>query len=225
MDHILIIEDDERVSELIARGLKEKKYETTIAYTGELGKSLALANQYDLIIIDIILPGIDGLKLCSQLRELNAEIPIIMLTALGTTDNKVNGFDAGANDYLVKPFDFRELYARIKALLKRTQKSNSLSSKILKIADLELNLKTKMVYRASEEIQLTPKEFKLLEYLLLNQGRVISRDEIAKEVWDTEFDTRTNFIDVYINYLRKKIDKGFDQKLIHTRSGMGFIIK
>jgi DNA-binding response OmpR family regulator len=223
--HILIIEDDQRLSELIQRGLEEQGFVTALAYDGLSGKKLALQNNYDLIITDIILPKIDGLDLCKQIRESKPDIPIIMLTALGTTDDKVEGFDAGADDYLVKPFEMRELLVRIRALLKRHHKTANNSGNILKYSELEMNLHTKIVKRNETEINLTPKEFKLLEYMLLNPERVLSRVEIAEKVWDTHFDTGTNFIDVYINYLRKKIDKNFDKKLIHTKSGMGFILK
>lgn len=224
--NILIIEDDPRVAELIQRGLEEQGFAPTLAYDGLSGKKLALQYHYDLIITDIILPKMDGLDLCKQIREIKPDTPIIMLTALGTTDDKVEGFDAGADDYLVKPFEMRELLVRIRALLKRNIKTaNNYSSNILKYADLELNLHTKIVKRSGKEISLTAKEFKLLEYLLKNPERVLSRLEIAEKVWDTHFDTDTNFIDVYINYLRKKIDREFDKKVIHTKSGMGFILK
>ncbi|NBA75591.1 response regulator [Emticicia sp. ODNR4P] len=222
---ILVIEDDLRVSELIKRGLEEQGFSATVAYDGVMGKKLALQHPYELIITDIILPKMDGLELCKHLREANLEIPIIMLTALGTTDDKLEGFDAGADDYLVKPFEIRELMARIRVLLKRQSKTSQTFSNLLKYDDLELNLQNKTVKRGEIDINLTPKEFKLLEYLLQNPERVLSRTEIAEKVWDTHFDTGTNFIDVYINYLRKKIDKGFEKKLIHTKSGMGFILK
>ena len=225
MMDILVIEDDLRVSELIKRGLEEQGFSATVAYDGVMGKKLALQHPYELIITDIILPKMDGLELCKQLREANLEIPIIMLTALGTTDDKLEGFDAGADDYLVKPFEIRELMARIRVLLKRQSKTPQTFSNLLKYDDLELNLQNKTVKRGDVDINLTPKEFKLLEYLLQNPERVLSRTEIAEKVWDTHFDTGTNFIDVYINYLRKKIDKGFEKKLIHTKSGMGFILK
>jgi two-component system copper resistance phosphate regulon response regulator CusR len=225
MVHILIIEDDKRVSELIQRGLQEQGYQTSLAYDAEVGQKMIYAHSFDLLIMDIILPGINGIDLCKQVREMSPAIPIIMLTALGTTDDKLEGFDAGADDYLVKPFDFRELHARIKALLKRKKGAEVEPVAMLRIADLEMDLKTKRVLRAGEEISLTPKEFKLLEYMLRNQGRVLSRGEIADKVWETTFDTGTNFIDVYINYLRKKVDKSFPVKLIHTRPGMGFILQ
>ena len=222
---ILVIEDDQRVAELIQRGLTEHGFIPTLAYDGLSGKKLALNNQYDLIITDIILPKLDGLDLCKEIRQIKPDLPIIMLTALGTTNDKVEGFDAGADDYLTKPFEMRELLVRIRALLKRSNATINNIGFILKYADLEMNLQTKNVVRNKTEINLTPKEFKLLEYMLQNSERVLSRTEIAEKVWDTLFDTGTNFIDVYINYLRKKIDKNFDKKLIHTRSGMGFILK
>jgi DNA-binding response OmpR family regulator len=222
---ILIIEDDLRVAELLQRGLKEHGFTPTLAYDGISGKKLALQNDYDLIITDIILPKMDGIDLCKFIRQSKPNMPIIMLTALGTTDDKVEGFDAGADDYLVKPFEMRELIARIRALLNRSDNSNNSSVTILNYADLEMNLHTKMVKRNGQDISLTPKEFKLLEYMLQNPERVLSRTEIAEKVWDTHFDTGTNFIDVYINYLRRKIDREFEHKLIHTKSGMGFVLK
>lgn len=222
---ILIIEDDQRVAGLIKRGLEEQGFDTSLAYDGLSGKKLALQNPYDLIITDIVLPKIDGLDLCMQIRESKPDTPIIMLTALGTTDDKVEGFDAGADDYLVKPFEMRELLVRIRALLKRNNRAANSTGFILSFSDLEMNLHTKIVKRNGQEINLTPKEFKLLEYMMQHPERVLSRTEIAEKVWDTHFDTGTNFIDVYINYLRKKIDKDFDSKLIHTKSGMGFILK
>lgn len=224
MPKILIVEDDTRVAELLKRGLDEEGFETQVAYDGEMGKKLSLYNTYDLVITDIILPKISGIDLCLSIRKNNPGLPIIMLTALGTTDDKVDGFDAGADDYLVKPFDFRELLVRIRALLKRSSNATNFTDKFT-YHDLELNYNTKTIKRAGKEISLTPKEFKLLEYMMLNSERVLSRTEIAEKVWNTHFDTGTNFIDVYINYLRKKIDKDFDTKLIHTKSGMGFILK
>jgi two-component system copper resistance phosphate regulon response regulator CusR len=223
--HILVIEDEQRVAELIKKGLEEHGFQITLAYDGEMGKKLSLSKEFDLILMDIILPKINGIDLCKEIRSARPDIPIIMLTALGTTDDKVEGFDAGANDYLVKPFDFRELHARIRALTNRVQNNNTFNQGfILRFADLEMNLQTKIVTRNNELIELTPKEFRLLEYMMKNAQRVLSRTEIAEKVWDT-FDSGTNFIDVYINYLRKKIDKNFSNKLIHTKPGMGFIFK
>jgi len=225
MNNILIIEDEQRVANLIKQGLEEQGFITTVANDGETGKQLAIVNHYDIIITDIILPRMNGIDLCREVRLQKPTVPIIMLTALGTTDDKVEGFDAGADDYLVKPFDLRELHVRIRALLKRNQNNNNLQGFILKYAGLELNLNTKIVKRDDKEISLTPKELKLLEYMMQNPERVLSRTEIAEQVWDTTFDTGTNFIDVYINYLRKKVDKDFETKLIHTKPGLGFIFK
>jgi two-component system, OmpR family, copper resistance phosphate regulon response regulator CusR len=223
---ILVIEDEERVALPIKRGLEELGFATTIAADGTTGTKMALSGSFDLIITDILLPGTNGIELCRTIRGEFPDIPIIMLTALGTTDDKVEGFDSGANDYLVKPFDFRELYVRIRELLKRRPAAGETAKKILLSAgSLEMNTRTMIVKRGEQEINLTRKEFKLLEYMLNNQGRVLSRAEIAEHVWETVFDTGTNFVDVYINYLRKKIDKGFDKKLIHTRPGIGFILK
>lgn len=225
MMRILIIEDDLRVAELLQRGLEEHGFTTTIAYDGISGKKLALQNVYDLIITDIILPKMDGIDICKYVRQAKPDTPIIMLTALGTTDDKIDGFDAGADDYLVKPFEMRELVARMRVLLSRNTKAQINQRVVLKFEDLEMNRHSKMVKRNGQNIHLTPKEFKLLEFMLQNPQRVLSRTEIAEKVWDTHFDTGTNFIDVYINYLRKKIDREFEHKLIHTKSGMGFVLK
>ena len=224
MSRILIIEDEERVANLIRQGLEEQGFVTTVASDGLSGKELAIANHFDVIITDIILPKMNGIDLCREIRLQKPDVPIIMLTALGTTDDKVEGFDAGADDYLVKPFDLRELHVRIRVLMKRNQNNNH-QSFVLKYAGLEMNLHTKIVKRDDVEISLTPKELKLLEYMMQNPERVLSRTEIAEQVWGTTFDTGTNFIDVYINYLRKKIDKDFEEKLIHTKPGLGFIFK
>jgi DNA-binding response OmpR family regulator len=221
---ILVIEDEQRVATLIKRGLEEHGYVVDVAFDGEKAKSMAFSKTYDLIITDIILPSVNGIDLCKEIRSAYPHLPIIMLTALGTTDDKVEGFDAGADDYLVKPFDFRELHARIKVLLKRKENITE-DNGILNYADLEMNLKTKSVKRAGKAIDLTPKEFKLLQFMMQNPERVLSRAEIAEKVWATHFDTGTNFIDVYINYLRKKVDKDFPTRLIQTKSGMGFIFK
>ena len=225
MQQILLIEDEQRIAELIKRGLEEQGFDITVAYDGLMGEKLAILNNYDLVITDIILPNINGIELCKLIKSIKPDMPIIMLTALGTTDDKVEGFDAGADDYLVKPFELRELYVRIRVLLKRLNNKPNAQGFILKYADIEFNLHTKIVKRNGKEIQLTPKEMKLLEYMMQNTERVLSRVEIAEKVWETTFDTGTNFIDVYINYLRKKIDKDFDTKLIHTKPGLGFIFK
>ncbi|MGV0756729.1 response regulator transcription factor [Empedobacter brevis] len=222
--HILVVEDDQRMSELIQRGLEEAGFEVTVVYDGEMALKLALRIAYDLIVSDIILPKLDGLDFCQEIKKYKPFLPVIMLTALGTTDDKVEGFDAGADDYMVKPFEMRELIARIGVLSKRNINYTS-KLFLLKYDTLEMNLHTKIVKREEKEIDLTPKEFRLLQYMLENNERVLPRSEIAEKVWDTHFDTGTNFIDVYINYLRNKIDKQFETKLIHTKSGQGFILK
>lgn len=220
---VLVVEDDIRVAELLQRSLQTQNYLVDIAYDGDMGKKLALQNSYSLVITDVILPKLGGVELCKELKNVMPDLPIIMLTALGTTDDKVEGFDAGADDYLVKPFELRELYVRIRAVLKRLKASSS--SAVLQYADLHMDLNLKQFSRNNQVIHLTPKEFSLMQYLIQNAERVLSRAEISKNVWDTNFDTGTNFIDVYINYLRKKIDTDSNNKLIHTRSGMGFILK
>jgi two-component system copper resistance phosphate regulon response regulator CusR len=222
---ILVIEDEKRAAQLIKKGLEEQGFDVQVAYDGPSGKNLALSHSFDLLVIDILLPNLSGLEVCKQIRSLQPQLPIIMLTALGTTDDKVEGFDAGANDYLVKPFDFRELYVRIRALIHRGKPNPAQpQNPVLKYADLELNQKEKSAKRGHKEIELTPREFKLLEYMIRHAERVLSRMELAENVWNTQ-NTRTNFIDVYMNYLRKKIDSDFPNKLIHTRSGTGFILK
>ena len=222
---VLIVEDDDRVAEVIRRGLEEQGFQTVLAYDGITGKKLAMQNEFDFVITDIILPKLNGIDLCREIRQMLPEIPIIMLTALGTTDDKIEGFDAGADDYLVKPFEMRELIVRMRVLIKRNFRSTEPVGFMIHFADLEMNIHTKTVKRGEQDIHLTAKEFKLLEFMMQNPGRVLSRTEIAEKVWDTNFDTGTNFIDVYINYLRKKIDKDFEHKLIHTKLGMGFILK
>lgn len=226
MTRILVIEDEQRVAELLKAGLEDSGYQVSVAFDGEMGLRLFRTSEFDLVISDIILPKMNGFELTKEVRQLNPDIPVLMLTALGTTDDKLDGFDAGADDYMVKPFDFRELDARIKVLLKRkVATSQVVQSQALNYADLRIDLQTKSVYREGQEIKLTPKEFNLLVYMMENPERVLSRTEIADKVWNTHFDTGTNFIDVYINYLRKKIDRDFPIKLIHTKPGMGFILR
>jgi DNA-binding response OmpR family regulator len=222
---ILVIEDEKRVADLVRRALEDEDYIVQLAYDGHSGKALALQHDYDLLIIDIVVPGIDGISVCKEVRREKPDIPIILLTALGAVDDKVEGLDAGADDYMVKPIEFRELLARIRSVIKRRGRQTLTSAAVLRLADLEVNPGTFVVTRGGSEIQLSPKEFKLLLYMMQNTGRVLTRAEIAQNVWETTFDTGTNFIDVYINYLRKKIDKDRAVKLIHTRPGIGFIFK
>lgn len=221
---ILVIEDEARTVQLIKQGLEEQQWEVDVAYDGLIGLQLATRNTYTIIISDIILPGISGLDLCRKLREKGVASPILLLTALGTTDDKIVGLDAGADDYLVKPFEFRELMARIRALTRRNIGSIQ-TENVLKIADLEMDLDAKTVMRQGKEILLTAKEFLLLEYFIRHQGRVISKVELAEKIWDVTFDTGTNVIEVYVNFLRKKIDKDFSIKLLHTQIGMGYVMK
>lgn len=218
----MIVEDEPKVASFIKKGLEENSYEAEIAYDGISGEKLAHMYKYDLFILDVIIPGISGLDLCRKVKLLNSNVPVLMLTALGTTDDKILGFDAGADDYLVKPFEFRELLARVKVLLKKVTQSNGISNK-LTVGDLELDLDKKVARRSSTYIDLTAKEFSLLEYFMRNSGRVLSRIDIAEKVWDIRFDSGTNVVDVYVNFLRKKIDKGYDKKLIHTRVGFGYV--
>jgi len=220
---ILIIEDEPKVAGFIKKGLEESNFAAEIAFDGVTGKAMALSNKYDLIILDINLPLLNGFILCRLIRENDIQIPILMLTALGGVEEKVKGFNYGADDYLLKPFEFAELIARINALLKRT-KFNITPGRILTVADMELNRDKKTVVRAGKTIELSVKEFSLLEYLMINKGRVISRFELTDKVWGIDFDTGTNVVDVYINYLRKKMDTGFAVKLIHTRTGYGYTL-
>ncbi|MFI5151294.1 MAG: response regulator transcription factor [Bacteroidia bacterium] len=221
---ILVIEDERRVASFIRKGLEEDGFQVDVAYDGLIGKRMALASVYDLIILDINLPQINGYEVCKEIRNHNSSVPIIMLTAMGTMEDKLEGFDSGSDDYMVKPFEFKELLARVRVFLKRSG-SHSTSSNILRLADLEMNMDSKSVKRSGEVIDLTAKEFQLLEFLLRNKNKVVSRAEIAEKVWEITFDSGTNIIDVYVNFLRNKIDKNRSPKLIHTQVGMGYIIK
>jgi two-component system copper resistance phosphate regulon response regulator CusR len=231
---ILVVEDETKVAEVLKRGLVEAGYETDVAYDGQIGLRLAKSGSYDLIVLDVNLPLLNGLELCKQLREKDELTPVLMLTALGMSDDIVAGLEAGADDYLPKPFRFNELYARIKALTRRrsvqtlqaaaTDSATPAEEKLV-LADLEIDFDAREVKRAGKLLQLTAKEYALLEYLARNAGRVRSRLEIAEAVWGLNFETGTNFIDVYINYLRNKIDKPFTPKLIHTITGFGYVLK
>jgi two-component system, OmpR family, copper resistance phosphate regulon response regulator CusR len=221
---ILVVEDEPKLASFVKKGLEEQKCEVDLAYDGQIGRTMALTNAYDVIVLDVNIPHLNGLDLAQAIRSEQVKTPILMLTAMGSVDDKLSGFEAGADDYLVKPFEFRELMARIRALHKRSP-DGSLTTNILRIADLELNLNEKVARRGNKRIDLTAKEFGLLEFLMRNRGRVVSRVDIAERVWDIHFDTGTNVIDVYVNFLRKKIDKEFPTKLIHTVIGMGYIMK
>jgi DNA-binding response OmpR family regulator len=222
---ILVIEDEHNVAAFIQQGLLEAGYEVFLAYDGQQGIALLQQKEIDLVILDIILPGPDGRAIARNIRELGYEnLPIIMLTALGTTENVVKGLDSGGDDYLVKPFKFKELLARIRALTRRNGSAVA-SHKKLVVQDLELDNEAKVVRRAGNEIQLTSTEFRLLEFLLKNKNKVLSRIDILEKVWDINFNLGTNVVDVYVNYLRNKIDKGYSPKLIQTVIGMGYVIK
>lgn len=221
---ILVIEDEVKVASFIRDGLDSLGHVVDVAYDGQMGEKLALKNNYQVVILDIIIPVINGLEVCKRIKAARPGVPILMLTALGTTDDKVTGFDAGADDYLVKPFEFRELIARINALTRRPGDKVS-QADVLRVADLELDRSLKVARRGGKTIELTAKEFGLLEYFMVNKGKVLSRPAIAEKVWDITFDTGTNVVDVYVNILRKKIDKDFENKLIHTRVGLGYIFK
>lgn len=219
---ILLVEDEKKIANFIERGLKEEHYIVDVASDGEKGLYLADINPYDLIILDLILPYKDGLTICKELRSKKINTPILMLTAKDGLRDKVVGLDSGADDYLTKPFAFEELLARLRALLRRKRIDKVTT---LKVADLELDQLTHKVKRAGKEITLTSKEYILLEYLMLNANQVVTRTMISEHVWNENFDSFTNVIDVYINYLRNKIDKGFKKQLMHTIRGTGYILK
>ena len=230
---ILVVEDEVKVSEVLKRGLTEAGYEVTTAFDGETGLNNALQEKFDLVLLDINLPKMNGLEVCKRLREKDEITPVLMLTALGMSDDIVTGLEAGADDYLPKPFRFNELYARIKALTRRrvitggpdSSAQNPGKTVVFVLEDLSIDFEAKQVKREGKLIQLTAKEYSLLEYLARNVGKVRSRQEIAESVWGLDFETGTNFIDVYINYLRNKIDKPFSKKLIHTVTGFGYMLK
>ena len=222
---ILLVEDEQKIADTLKQGLSENGYQVEVAYDGRLGLRLFEAMPFQMIVLDINLPGINGYELCRRIREKDTQVPIIMLTALNTLNDKIEGYDAGADDYIIKPFEFRELLMKIRVLLNRTVNQTVPTGNVLRAADLEMNLDSKEVRRGETGINLTAKEFQLLEYLLRNKNRVVSRADIAINVWDIDFDTNTNVIDVYINYVRNKVDKPFEQKLIQTQVGMGYVLK
>lgn len=222
--NILVVEDEHKVAFFIKDGLEENNYKVKVAFDALSGEGMASLHSFDLFILDVILPDITGFELCRRLKNRYPDIPVLILTARATTNDKLTGFDAGADDYLIKPFEFVELLARIKVLLRKKDKEKTLPN-ILKVSDLELDLDKKIARRRGREIELTAREFSLLEYFMRNRGRVLSRNDIAEHVWDASFDFGTNVVDVYVNFLRKKIDKGFDSRLIHTKMGFGYILE
>ena len=222
MAKIILVEDEINIASFIERGLREFGHEVSVVYDGNAGWELLQNESFDLLILDIIMPGMNGLELCRMYRQrFGYHSPVVMLTALGTTDDIVKGLDAGADDYLVKPFSFQELEARIKALLRR---SKEVPVQQLVCGDLILDCTLRRARRGNMDIDLTVKEYRLLEYFLLHQRAVLSRLALLRDVWDKNFDTNTNVVDVYVNYLRAKIDKGFEDKLIHTVVGVGYMM-
>jgi two-component system copper resistance phosphate regulon response regulator CusR len=221
---LLLVEDEPKLAAFMKEAIETLHYDVDVAHDGLLGQKLGIKNNYELIILDIILPYLSGLELCRNIRKHKPNVPILMLTALGTTEDKLNGFDAGADDYLVKPFEVKELLARIRALTRRGQVIQTVGEE-LAVSNLRLNLSKKVAFRNDVRIELTAKEFSLLEFLMRNKGIVKSRAEIAERVWDIDFDTGTNIVDVYMNFLRKKIDRNFTPKLIHTLIGLGYTLE
>lgn len=221
---ILVVEDEKKIADALKKGLAEQQFHVEAVYDGLIAKRMLENNFFHLVILDVNLPGMNGYELCKFIRSRDEKIPVIMLTALNALNDKIEGFDAGADDYIVKPFDFKELLVRIRALLKRIYQQVQ-QGNILRVSDVVMNLENKEVSRSGKPISLTAKEFQLLEYLVRNRNRVVSRADIALNVWDIDFDTKTNVIDVYVNFLRKKLDKDFSPKLIHTQVGMGYILK
>lgn len=219
---ILIVEDEKNLANTLKKGLSEEGYSADVAYDGEEGGFLAETEPYDLIILDIMLPKVDGLTILMNLRKQGIKTPVLMLTAKDTVLDKVKGLDTGADDYLTKPFDFEELLARIRALLRR---KGEVKSAVISIGDLEIDTASHQIRREGREIPLSAREYALLEYLAYNKGKVVSRTDISEHIYDYDFDLDSNIIDVYINFLRNKIDKGYDKKLIQTVRGAGYILK
>ena len=219
---ILIVEDEKKVAHFIKKGLEEEHYAVDTAYDGETGLYLSEVNEYDLIVLDLMIPKIEGLEVLKRIRANRNNVPTLVLTAKDSVEDIVKGLDSGSDDYLTKPFEFVEFLARIRALLRREKTEKE---PVLRIADLTLSLVTHKVMRRGKEIELTSKEYSLLEYFMRNPNKVLTRTMISEHVWDYHFDSLTNVVDVYVNYLRKKIDKGFEAKLIHTVRGVGYVMK
>ncbi len=219
---ILVVEDEKKVASFLKKGLEEEYYAVDTAFDGEEGLALAQINEYDLIILDIMLPKVDGMEVLRRIRGNGSSVPILMLTAKDSIEDIISGLDSGSDDYLTKPFSFAELLARVRALLRRkmTEKTD-----ILMVGDLSLSTSTHQVKRGERKIELTAKEYALLEYFMRNPNRILTRTLITEHVWDYHFDPSTNVVDVYVNYLRKKIDQGFEKKLIHTIRGSGYVMK
>lgn len=221
---VLLIEDELKVAESVKAFLEDAQIIVHCAFDGATGLQMAQKNEYDVIVSDIIMPQLNGIELCKKIRNDHITTPILLLSALYQPEDKVLGLESGADDYLSKPFDLRELLARIQALVRRAQNSPSVSNKLV-FQDLEMHLQTLEVWRSNEKIILTPREFALLTYLVRNQGRVISKTELLEQVWNIDEQINTNVIEVYIGYIRNKVDKKFEKKLIHTHHGVGYIVK
>ncbi len=221
---ILVVEDEEKVAMFIKKGLEEEGFQVDIAFDGTTGEEKILHNKFDVIILDIMLPGKDGNEVLKSIRDKGIDTPVIMLTAKDQVSDKIDSFELGCDDYLTKPFSFEELLLRIKAILKRKGLSED-KEVVLTFSDLKLDIIKRKAYRDNKEVELTTKEFALLELLMKNPNKVLTRSDITKEVWEYDFDTLTNIIDVYINHLRNKIDKGFNKRLIHTIRGVGYILR
>lgn len=219
---ILLVEDDPKISSFVKIGLESNSCQVDTAFDSSIGERLALTRKYDVIILDVVIPGISGFDLCKKIRNTFNQTPIIMLTSLDTVEDKLTGFDCGADDYLVKPFSFQELFARVKALIRRNKEL--VVNPVIKVLDLELDSMTKKVKRNNQDISLTATEYKILELLMSNCDKVFDRMHIAEKIWGYSFNSGTNVIDVHINSLRNKIDKGFSRKLIHTKKGFGYVI-
>ena len=219
---ILLIEDEKKVSSFIQKGLEEEHYAVDSAFDGETGLSMAEINEYDLIVLDLMIPKMDGLEVLKRIRDRKNMVPVLVLTAKDSVEDIVKGLDSGCDDYLTKPFAFQEFLARVRALLRREKTDKE---PLLRMADLTLSPITHKVMRQGKEIELTSKEYALLEYLLRNPGKILTRTMISEHVWDSHFDSMTNLVDVYVNYIRKKIDRDFEPKLIHTIRGVGYVIK
>jgi DNA-binding response OmpR family regulator len=219
---ILLVEDDPKISSFVKIGLESNDYIVDTAYDGIMGERLAITKNFDVMILDVVIPGISGFQLCKNIRQKNILTPIIMLTSLDSVDDKLTGFECGADDYLLKPFSFRELLARIKALSRRSKET--FVNPVLKVSDLEIDTVALKVKRDNKEIKLTPTEYKILELLMNNKGKVFDRIDIAEKIWGITFNSGTNVIDVHINSLRKKIDREFEPKLIQTKVGFGYVL-
>ncbi|QRR00836.1 response regulator transcription factor [Dyadobacter sandarakinus] len=220
--HVLVVEDDIELTQFIQKGLQSEGVTVSVAFDGVVGRSMVNENKFDVIVLDVNLPGLNGFDLCRFIKQNWPAVPVIMLTALGSLDNKVLGFEAGADDYLSKPFAFKELMFRLRALARR-HPSRAPRPKRLQLLDLEVETDSHRVWRAGERVELTAREYALLEYFMLNQGKVINRVDLLENVWDVHFNTNTNVVDVYVNYLRRKIDK-YEPRLLHTVFGVGYLL-